>query len=54
MYTMFDLSYVSLFYLYSLLLRRKLNNSQDSVDVKIIDFGLSKVSKDHFTIIPSL
>mmetsp|Transcript_46213 Transcript_46213/g.51537 ORF Transcript_46213/g.51537 Transcript_46213/m.51537 type:complete len:403 (-) Transcript_46213:141-1349(-) len=26
----------------NLLLRRKLNNSQDSVDVKIIDFGLSK------------
>ncbi len=28
----------------SLLLRRKPNNPHDSVDVKIIDFGLSKVS----------
>jgi hypothetical protein len=27
----------------SLLLRRKPHNPQDSVDVKIIDFGLSKV-----------
>ncbi|MGK3741464.1 MAG: hypothetical protein ACI90V_008317 [Bacillariaceae sp.] len=49
-----DLTYIFLslfiffsFHVQSLLLYRKPNNPRDTVDIKIIDFGLSKVSIIH-------